>query len=84
MLPAATHGDLKHVPTTHSEPGSDKKFDDITKITPISTDCPAFPSALILGSGSVFTFESVEKGFSIFKLLFISVSYTHLRAHETG
>ena len=45
MLPAATHGDLKHVPTTHSEPGSDKKFDDITKITPISTDCPAFPSA---------------------------------------
>ena len=71
MLPAATHGDLKHVPTTHSEPGSDKKFDDITKITPISTDCPAFPSALILGSGSVFTFESVEKGFSISKLLFI-------------
>ena len=70
-MPAATHGDLKHVPTTHSEPGSDKKLEDITKITPISTDCPALPSAFILGSGSVFTFVSDEKGFSIFKFSFM-------------
>ena len=76
MLPAATHGDLKHVPTTHSEPGSDKKFDDITKITPISTDCPAFPSALILGSGSVFTLSLLKKDFQylnyyLYSLLFL-------------
>ena len=37
MFPAATQGDLKQVPTIHSEPGSGKKFEDITKITPIST-----------------------------------------------
>ena len=62
-MPAATHGDLKHVPTTHSEPGSDKKLEDITKITPISTDCPALPSAFILGSGSVFTLSQMKKDF---------------------
>ena len=70
-MPAATQGDLKQVPTIHSEPGSGKKFDDITKITPISTDWPALPSALILGSGSVFTVVSSEKGFSIFRFLLI-------------
>ena len=38
LLPAATHGDLKQVPTTHSDPGSARKSDDMIKITPISTD----------------------------------------------
>ena len=71
MLPAATQGDLKHVPIIHSEPGSGKKFEDIRNITPISTDCPALPSAFILGSGSVLTLESSENGFSISRLLLI-------------
>ena len=71
MFPAATQGDLKQVPTIHSEPGSGKKFEDITNITPISTAWPALPSAFILGSGSVFTFESSENGFSIFKFSLI-------------
>ena len=71
MLPAATHGDLKQVPTIHSEPGSAWKFEDIKKITPISTVWPALPSAFILGSGSVLTFVSSENGFSIWRLLFI-------------
>ena len=48
MLPAATHGDLKQVPITHSDPGSERKLDDIKNITPISVACPALPSALIL------------------------------------
>ena len=59
------------MPTIHSDPGSGKKFDDITKITPISTDWPALPSALILGSGSVLTSVSSENGFSIFRFLLI-------------
>ena len=62
MLPAATHGDLKQVPITHSDPGSERKLDDIKNITPISVACPALP-ALILGSGSVFTLASSENGF---------------------
>ena len=62
MLPAATHGDLKQVPITHSDPGSERKLDDIKNITPISVACPALPSALILGSGSVFTLASSENG----------------------
>ena len=64
LLPAATHGDLKQVPTIHSDPGSARKFDDIIKITPISTDWPAFPSAFILGSGSILTLLSSNISYS--------------------
>ena len=53
MLPAATQRDFTQVPTTHSEPASDSKLFEETKIMPLSVDWPALPSAWILGSWEV-------------------------------
>ena len=38
LFPAATHGDLTHVPITHSDPASDSKLLSETKMIPLSVD----------------------------------------------
>ena len=53
MFPAATQGDLTQVPIIHSAPASELKSFDETNIIPLSVDCPALPSACILGSWEV-------------------------------